>query len=630
MPSRVPVSGAGTRPSRPLPRCVAGPRTAGTREPSERGSGGLGRRRRDGTANSVAFLSCKSHPFVLTEQRQMSSGGKHTYASVENLFSSRLLPDDAQKTEVSDLVRTNTIPPDSSYFQSIIASSRYELARYNIDIRTLREALDKLLSERDAFRLHADKCSSLFAPIRSLPPEVLLKIFACCSQPSESDYSFISLARIASQQHMERLAKPQLLRLSRVCSHWHTIIMGTPSLWATIEVNLEQWFLPSMAKGLTGLLTVAVERARTCPLRLKIRATSSRYAAPGMDFLARCSNRWQTVEIDISSRVFEDISFTSGNFPLLEALDIRGDYLDNLDIFQVAPRLREVTLRFEGAVAPPPLPWDQLHTLNYETNSSANLCAFMGLILRCTGLTVVKFLINISVLSLPLALPPVNADLTSLAVTLTNRCSSSAHATETFSEIIGSFTLPSVTELSFRANSPLPLSWPQRRFLALAARSSFRDTVTSLALHGIIITDVELLVCLAHLPRLESLAIADVPKPSADDESTDHIVITDGLLHQLTQTADDANLIPRLHIFRFASLFQFAPQALLDVVSSRVESGRTAVGPFQLEVHWDPDLAAALDPQIIEQLDALRRRGHISYSVEASKASFADKFWLDA
>ncbi|KAJ6551118.1 hypothetical protein B0H19DRAFT_1072885 [Mycena capillaripes] len=108
----------------------------------------------------------KSHSSV---QPYMSSAGKHPFPSVENLFASRLLPDAAQKAGPSGLLRT--IPPDpSSYCQSVIAFSQYELARYNIDIPMLRLHLGQF----------------------GLFPEILLTIFVFHSQSSNSDCPFNS------------------------------------------------------------------------------------------------------------------------------------------------------------------------------------------------------------------------------------------------------------------------------------------------------------------------------------------------------------------------------------------------------------------------------------------------------
>ncbi|KAJ6574557.1 hypothetical protein B0H19DRAFT_934429, partial [Mycena capillaripes] len=170
----------------------------------------------------------------------MYGGRSHAYASVKNLFSSSLLPNLSQESELSDLLRTNSVPaepgPLASHIRSVIASSRSEVGRYDINIRTLRAALDKLVSERDILERHAHRCRSVFAPIRSLPPELLLKIFAHCSPDSQLDNPSGTWNRSARREHMEGLAKPHLLRLSRVCSGWHTVVMGSPSLWATIEV----------------------------------------------------------------------------------------------------------------------------------------------------------------------------------------------------------------------------------------------------------------------------------------------------------------------------------------------------------------------------------------------------------
>ncbi|KAJ7434893.1 hypothetical protein B0H11DRAFT_2025923 [Mycena galericulata] len=428
---------------------------------------------------------------------------------------------------------------------------------------------------------------------------------------------------------MERLAKPHFLRVSRVCSVWHNIIMGTSSLWATIEVNLAEWSSLPIARRLTYLLSAAVERAGTCPLRLKIRTTGQSFETPGLTLLWECSQRWQSVNLWINSAAARHISFAAGNFPLLVALQIHGDFLQELHIFEVAPRLVEVTLRRSGAAHPPGLPWGQLLILNYEAGNAADLRAFMPLLLRCAILTTVNFLdLDVSGLNIPMALPPIESPIESLEINLRNTLDSNvAHARQTFSEILGSFTLPRITQLSFRMNASRPLFWPQRNFRAFASRSSCQNTVTSLTLHNIIIVEKELLDCLADLPHLEILAIADVPVIDAihfDSQplETDHILLTNSLLSELTRTSDAPCLIPHLRVFRFSSLFHFTAKALLNLVVSRVESLRTADGPFELEMRWCPELVPFLDPNLTRELDILQRRGNIVYSLDAFEWAF--------
>ncbi|KAJ7917109.1 hypothetical protein B0H13DRAFT_2444639 [Mycena leptocephala] len=348
-----------------------------------------------------------------------------------------------------------------------------------------------------------------------------------------------------------------------------------------------------MERRLTYLLKVAIERSGAYPLRLNVEAAwpGEISGTPAMAVLGQHSQRWQAANLRINSQTFKTISFTRGNFHLLEALVLHGSFPYQLDIFEGAPRLREVTLRSWRDIEPPRLPWGQLRTLNYEIDTAPCLRELMRLIRRCTTLTAVNFLVDISGLSPQLGLPPVDAHLTCLTIALQNTRipnSDSTQVTEAFSEIMGTFTLPRIKRLSIRMNSPRPISWPQGQFLTFFTRSSCRETLTSLVLHRMMITDVELLVCLTGLPRLETLAIADVPSV---DGSTDHIIVTDALLDELTRTAGTAHLIPHLHVFRFTSLFRFNQQALLDVVNSRVESGRTAAGPFGLEEQWYPSPA---------------------------------------
>ncbi|KAJ6516900.1 hypothetical protein C8R47DRAFT_1268679 [Mycena vitilis] len=543
------------------------------------------------------------------------------YASVENAFSTRLLPSPNQKAELLGLLRANATPSDPSHFRSVTTSARREILRYNVDIWTLKEALDKLLAERETFKLHAAQCSSLFAPIRSLPPEILLKIFAYSSRP----WDFRLAGELSSREHMERLAKAPFLKICRVCSAWRSIIMETPSLWAAIEINLNEWLLPSVERRAKPLLAVGIARTAACLLRVKVTATAFPYFGDsGMVLLGECSRRWRSAHLRLNAAAFRAISFTRGNFPLLETLYLDSQSLPEVNIFEVAPRLRAVTLRAYGAIGPLSLPWEQLTTLNYtgDPRDPPGLRPFMGLIHRCTSLTAVTLLIDISTLSLPhAALASVNTNLTCLAITLRNtRCSDSIHATQAFTVILGAFTLPSISKLDLRMNSPMPLVWPQGDFQAFAARSSFRDTITSLAFHGILILDLELLICIREAPQLQSLSIADVPR--ADDNSPDHVIVTDALLVHLT----NAHLIPHLHVLEIASLLRFTPQKLLNFVASRIQSGRTTAGPFKLEVYWNPHFGPSPNAALVEQLDSLQRHRIIAYSMAPSADAFREEW----
>ncbi|KAJ7220867.1 hypothetical protein GGX14DRAFT_432318 [Mycena pura] len=542
--------------------------------------------------------------------------GSFTYASVTNLFSSSLLPTPAQQAELSDLLRSNSGPRDPTSARSVIAGSRLELARYNIDIRILKAALEGIISDRDAFQLHVDRCSSLFAPIRALPPEILVKIFAF-SETSHFGLDFISDRRINPREHMERLAKHELLRLSRVCSVWRSVIMGTPSLWATIHVDLDEWWLPSASHRLDPLLSAAIERAGSFPLKFSLRARMSAgdHRGRNLRVLAQCCARWQSLSLWIHSGEFRHLASIKGNIPLLEKLDIHGDWLQEFDVFEDAPRL------------PPLVPWDQLRALDFEDGNAENLRSFMSLIPRCPNLSSVKFLaLDVSDLTTPLALQPIQCNTNCLSVTLRNtRDSLPAHCTRVVSDMLDCFTLPCAKQLAFRMDSPWPLRWANSTFMAFLSRSSSSATITSLALEGIAIEAHELLESLPALPRLETVSLADLlptseaPGPvSPADVHADCIIVTDELLRQLRWTPDDPCLVPCLRVFSCTSLFRFTPQMMLDFVASRAEACRIAAAAsrFELRMRRHPEVPPVLDPALIAGLDVLQRGGDIWYCID--------------
>ncbi|KAJ7062020.1 hypothetical protein C8F01DRAFT_122566 [Mycena amicta] len=560
---------------------------------------------------------------------------------IDNLFSSILLPTTAQTSELSLLLRTNSIPKDLTYIRSVIESSSPDLERCNADISVLKNALDQAITQRDAIYAHLERCQSLLAPIRRLPMEILLKIFALCNQESTFSSDFTSWSRLTPNEHMEQLARYDLLRLSRVCCVWRTAIMGTPSLWAAIQVNLAEWLLPSVARRLNPLLSAAVVRSGNCPLQLKLRATGQFYEMPSLELLVQCSSRWQSLTIWINSGAFRHLASLEIKLPLLKSLEIHGDFLNELQIFGDAPHLSEVTLRRSGSVQPPRLPWNQLRVLNYEDGNAIELGAFFTLVSTCGNLRAVDIM-NLDISGLhttPRGLRQIHSALESFSITLRNtRDLLPVRSTALLGEVIDALILPRLTNLSLRMKSRRPLLWIETQFRALLARSSCNNTLISLALHGIIITTQQLLVALSATPNLENLYVADLPRdldiPDPHELDTDFVVVTDELLQRLSSTADafpyeeTCQLVPHLRMFCCTTIFHFSSHAMLDFMSSRRGEGgatttRTSAAAtgdrtrFQLRMLWHPGLPPALDPALISGLEALQRQGDIWFSIEA-------------
>ncbi|KAJ7225012.1 hypothetical protein C8J57DRAFT_1731238 [Mycena rebaudengoi] len=328
------------------------------------------------------------------------------------------------------------------------------------------------------------------AVLAQLPSELLGEVFSLCVPSSDI---FDSWPKLTSREHLAQLAKPQLLALSQVCATWYRIVMGTPALWNTIEVDLNGWILPSTTKYLNSILESTLLRSGDIPLNIKFRATSQYCELRTLQLLATTSSRWLNANLDLSRQLSHMFSDVRGNVPQLARLQIHGDYLNELTIFADSPSLRSVTLRGSGAAQPPIISYSQLHTLCYD-GSGTNSACLRGLffLLRPTLRELRITCLDTSTPRLPLLLLPRRLDeLTSFHITLQptddGRDETAEVTTEVLRELIRALTLPSLRQFTVSVGPPPAfvtnkfelalwdnaISFPQSAFVELAVRSGF-------------------------------------------------------------------------------------------------------------------------------------------------------------
>jgi hypothetical protein len=277
--------------------------------------------------------------------------------------------------------------------------------------------------------------------------------------------------------------------------------MGTPWLWATIEVALS----PTSAVPVPGpkhrdttiqLLSCALERSVNCPLTIHCYAVDEK-AGPGLELLVLHSARWRTLDIYVELPAFHFLSPAKGSLPLLERLDIGGSDLDLLDIFESAPKLTHFGSS-ELCARPLKLPWVQLQHVRYSScvqlYTDHNQIGDALTIMRCfsAGCDVQILNLDLTEIDLPVpALPAIESKTWSLELSAMD-VQDPAHFRQAFGEILGALTLPLLQHLTLLASGYEPLSWPRHHFLAFASRSSFRHTLTNFSLDNIIISEDEL------------------------------------------------------------------------------------------------------------------------------------------
>lgn len=534
-------------------------------------------------------------------------------------FSSSLLPTPTQTEQILHLLRTNSTP-DSSHWHSIIASSTADVVHYDTEIGRLRETLNRLLSECNVLQQYGNQCRSVFAPVRRLPPEILAEIFAhCCPTP----------ALYCNNIPYRPVGQSYLVPLLQVCFAWYSTIMGTPSLWANIEVDLDNAYpaIPQKALRDVSYLWRSLSRSGQHPLTVQLISSDGRISS-GLELLAGCADRWRIADMYIDRTASSALSRFPGNFPLLERLALGGNGA-MLDIFKTAPRLTHIILSDVDRPLPQ-LPWSQLREITCYASRPAGfevIADRLAIISHCsTQCEFNIYSLNLSGLDLPaphLSQNQIHSNIPVLRLGILDR-NGEAHTRAALGQIIGTLTLPNLQELHLRATNPNdPLFWPRDDFTLFSSRSSLRNTLTKLFLYDMVTTEDELVHCLSDLHVLQELFIQDVDGASDND---DHILLTDALLRRLAWRADSSCLVPNLNKLSFASLFFFDDDAFLEFVESRLVPGRTPDdGPLSIEacalIDAEPDLGivgGCLGAAALGRMATLQTQGLVRWSKHGS------------
>ncbi|KAJ7615256.1 hypothetical protein DFH06DRAFT_1367410 [Mycena polygramma] len=384
--------------------------------------------------------------------------------------------------------------------------------------------------EQASLQAYVNGCRSVSSPVRRLPTEILVAIFDLCSPEGV----------ILSNLHALGF-KESLDRQSKVHPH-----------------------CGPLSEKLAAFLSL--ERSATFPLSVHIYATNIA-AAPCLELLAQHSERWRSADIYVEPAVFSFLSRARGYLPFLERLVIGGEILDQLHIFEAAPKLTHIIL-WEFGQPLPKLPWSQLREITYALSERSSAIADGLAVLRLCS-SQCNFHIHDLNLNFPLGtLPRISSDVRHLHLGIWNT-KGPDHSRQAFGELLKALTLRSMHYFSCRTGHKYhPLVWPREQFSAFVSRSSCQNTLTTLNLHDMTITENDLVECLLDLPAIVELFIQDIP--SSAPYATGHILITDSLLRRLSWTSGSACITPNLRLFVFASLLTFDDHVPLDFIVSRL------------------------------------------------------------
>ncbi|KAK0192948.1 hypothetical protein F5146DRAFT_1223008 [Armillaria mellea] len=261
-------------------------------------------------------------------------------------------PPDEVYPLVTDILRATRpiIDTDNDWIPPNIALLEGQLSTYETLIDQLCTVVEELKGHRHAIETDYKRFSSILAPIRRLPADVLLSVFR---ETRSTRRNFAG-----RPPTIDFLQDPLTLR--QVCGSWRDIVVSSPTLWSYINVVFpprEQHpdnSGPSAHKCLQTVLPLSGQHA------LDIRFVSfhtSDEATKTLVVILKERHRWRNASLILSSSLTEQLRVPTGRkLACLESLIIRttgirmpGDNAapleDTSDVsFIDAPYLRKVEL----------------------------------------------------------------------------------------------------------------------------------------------------------------------------------------------------------------------------------------------------------------------------------------------
>ncbi|KAJ6453028.1 hypothetical protein C8R47DRAFT_1229177 [Mycena vitilis] len=446
------------------------------------------------------------------------------------------------------------VPPDGEVLSSTAENA---FKRYDAQLARILEVMADLVPARDCLTAYDAACNSLCAPIRRLPQELLAEIFQTFSVAEEKRLTEVATA----EDELHRLAKHNLLVLSQVSSYWHTIAMNTPQLWSTILCDTSRWKeLDVEPDVLLSLLKSLLIRGGNYPLTMELAGSEEdSYHQAVLSLVCEHSQRWRKVTIWSDGGPGRYLMGAKGNMGHLEQLHICADW-SRVNVFRVAPRLKEFT--FSGDLDRiPEIPWAQIRRFQYFAPAGSDPGAAISLL---ANTRIREFLLDCDLFDLRLDHDTAGRCIHSEVEKLELCLAMPPQTLKAVGQLFRSLILPRLRTLSItpRVDAEAPAVCRPSDFLQFAQQSSLHSHLTGLKLDAVI-ADRALLRCLAALPLLEKVSIAD-------PGNSDYNLITDTLLHGISQRTPQKTLIPRLRLLVITTRFAFTDEAYLHCISSRM------------------------------------------------------------
>ncbi|KAJ7131380.1 hypothetical protein C8R44DRAFT_850121 [Mycena epipterygia] len=210
-------------------------------------------------------------------------------------------------------------------------------------------------SEEGSLRQYISEYSSLLAPIRLLPVDILRTILL---DPDIHDYA-----------KMEKKAPPSIVAVYKpnvvasVAHHWMDVVRGTSEFWTSFQISLG-YRLP---RRVLQRLRLCIERSKDAALAISFDWESqytpfSPQQKDALNEILGHAERWAHVSLPMDPWFLSLLSPARGRLHQLETIaftsGIRNPPEEDITVFQDAPNLRFLIWQGVSGIIPP-LPWHQ-------------------------------------------------------------------------------------------------------------------------------------------------------------------------------------------------------------------------------------------------------------------------------
>jgi hypothetical protein len=366
----------------------------------------------------------------------------------------------------------------------------------------------RLIGSRDKLRKAAGQATSLVAPIRRLPPEILVEIFVLTYSTTYFE---------CNSQLAERAGDcgvPMMLA-GKVCSSWRQLVLTTPSLWSHITIH-DDFRRESLALPAVPSLEQALALSGNVLLHLELECMAD--SSPVTTLIRQYSQRWKHIAIagkhNLFVEVFNPSSLPDLSFPALSSLYLTRQGSSAIQEsspmikLQSAKNLRTLFLsdiRSPDQALPIDLPWEQLEELTFGL---FYLPVFFIALPKCTSIRKATLFSTLTA-ELQNSIPDRLSSTTLTELQFNIATEDGCIAMDACFEKL---TLPTLKKLHIEADEsddyhdPV-LEWPAASFNAFVERSGF--TLTTLCLLQFPMGDCTLISVLECLPELEELVIKE-------------------------------------------------------------------------------------------------------------------------